>query len=383
MKKIITLLLLTLGIFGLIGCGKKEESKVDTSETDMLASTEVPLEKNPIKIEDIDWSVEPMLIDGANVVSFNYTNNSEYTIADVELKFKQKEGVTPEQLSAFSYLKEDELLPWTDEEIAEVYVTGYNRKVAEPGETVTTSPVVLKNSYSRIKDMSEYDIMEPESISIAYIHGKKAYVEYYDFLTQTYGESTEGGKSIQTWSDSKIAKQLPKIKSPVITIEDDEKNIFSFKAYGVTREGFEGYVKEIQDTGFDGTLKEGSGVYNASGDGYAVEIYFDSIEEMIKCTIETADADSWADTELGKKIPKPSSDSIKITIDSDSMLSFEIVGLTEDEFVAYVNECKDAGFVDISSDDNNWFNAKDGDGYGVMLSYRPDTLLLDGTITAP
>ena len=114
---------------------------------------------------------------------------------DVEVSFKQKEGITKEQLSVFDDYKE--MRDFSDEEVAEIYMLGYNRKCTRPGETAKDSPVVLNGTYYPAESMAQYELMEPETISVAFIGSDdKGYAMYYDYKSQVYGSSTHDAADI-------------------------------------------------------------------------------------------------------------------------------------------------------------------------------------------
>lgn len=72
MKKILAVLLSMAMVLGFTGC---IEEKSDGTVFDIAFSA-----KDAIKIEDIDWNVTENVMAGERFVSFNYTNNSKYTL---------------------------------------------------------------------------------------------------------------------------------------------------------------------------------------------------------------------------------------------------------------------------------------------------------------
>lgn len=52
-------------------------------------------DNNPpeIKMSDIDWSVKSRIIDDERKLTFSYKNNTDYTIAYIELTFTRKDMV--------------------------------------------------------------------------------------------------------------------------------------------------------------------------------------------------------------------------------------------------------------------------------------------------
>lgn len=273
MKKTLAALLSMTMVLGFTGC-TGENNGGTVFDTAFSA-------KDAIKIEDIDWNVTESVMDGERFLSFNYTNNSKYTILDVEMEFVQKSDVTKEQLSVFNELKEER--EWTDEEVSDIYILGYNRKCAEPGETVSDSPCCINGTYTLVESIEQYEIMEPDMATIAFI-GKdgKGYAVYYDFKTQTYGESSQGGQDLQEWSDSEISKLLPKAEAPAINVSSDDEDRFYFYAYGVSREAFEKYVEAVKANGFTEVGFESSTSYRATNaDGIEAHITYTAVEEKM------------------------------------------------------------------------------------------------------
>ena len=270
-------------LFSLAGCGSNGGQSTQSNSSQSAGSFSA---KDAIKIEDIDWVVKESVLDGERFISFNYTNNSQYTILDVEMEFVQKEGTTAEQLKVFDKLKEDR--EWTDEEVEEIYIKGYNRKIADPGETVTDSPCVINGTYTLVENIKQYEIMEPDMISIAFIGADgKGYAIYYDFKTQSYGESSQGAQDLQQWSDSEISSLLPMAEFKAVVVSSDEDDRFFFYAYGVFREEFEAYVESVKTNGFTDVGFEGDNSYRATNaDGIEANITYNAIEETMTGCVE-------------------------------------------------------------------------------------------------
>ncbi|WP_286338574.1 DUF6591 domain-containing protein [Bacteroides acidifaciens] len=389
-KKMMTVVLAGVMTLSTMACGANTETakEADTSMTqetgaetsqktemkDEGAADNAPKGED-LKIEDIDWSVEESILDGERILSFNYTNNTPYTILDVEMEFKQKEGVSVEQLKAFEEVSEH-----TDEELSELYILGYNRKIAEPGETVTESPCAVDGTYLWAESMGLYELMDPDMVSIAYIgHDDKAYAKYYDFKTQKYSDSTEGGQDIHEWSESEISSLLPKCEARVVKISDDEDDSFSFKAYGVSREEYQSYVELCKEKGFVDNEYDKS--YQASNDdGYEVSIYYDVIEEKMSGRIEKEETE-WSDSELSSFLPQPEARSIKVHSDSEDFFYFSAAGVSREMYELYIEECKENGFEPYVETDNTCM-LKNEEEYDISISYDDNEESMSGSISA-
>lgn len=276
-KRFISIFCLGVTVFSILtGCNNSDE---ETFSGNFSA-------KDAIKIEDLDWNIADSIIDGEKYVSFGYTNNSKYTILEFEIKFTQKDDVTDKQLSVFDSIVENSLWEKTD-----IFITGDNRKCADPGETVSDSPCRINNTYTTVESMEQYEIMEPDTATILFIGpGNKGYVMYYDFKTQTYGESSQGGQDLQQWSDSNICKLLPRPNVPATTVSSDKEDYFFFYAYGVSKEMFDAYVEEVKANGFTEVGFESNTSYRATNsDGFEIQITYVSYEETMTGNIEKKD----------------------------------------------------------------------------------------------
>lgn len=269
MKKIIRTILTASMLFSLSACNVTEKISDKT-----------------VKIEDIDWSVTESVIDGQRYPVLEYTNNSECTIVDVEMKFTLKEGLTDDQLSVLNSAKEK--YKWSDDKISDVYILGYNRKIVEPQEKAKGSACVFNGTYQAVDNMEQYNLTEPDIVQITYMKSdNKVYSLYYDFKKQEYTEDSDSGIAAIDWSDSEIAKLISKPDVKVLKISNDKKDKFSFSAFGVSNEVFEKYVddcksKEFTDVGFEST----NGYRASNSDGYEVDIKYNANEETMNVTIE-------------------------------------------------------------------------------------------------
>ena len=92
MKKIMAftlalMLAVTMGIT-LTGCGGSSGLGEEASgEGEAKAQASAP----SIDLSQIDWTVEPGIVDGYRTVTFGYTNNTDYEIVDFDLEFRVKD----------------------------------------------------------------------------------------------------------------------------------------------------------------------------------------------------------------------------------------------------------------------------------------------------
>ncbi len=227
----------------------------------------------PIKIEDIDWGVNEGIADGERTVLFGYTNNTKYTVAQLDIEFRQKDSLTADDLSVFDKYKKE--YDKDDEEIAETYIYGSNRKFTEPGESAAEVPCTINGTYIPVESMAQYDIMQPDIATIYYI-GKddKLYGVYYDFKSQKYTWVSEEGTELYQWTDEEIANVIPKPEVRMVKCIADDDSL-GFDSYGVTKDDFKKYTDACKEKGFIVNSSSGTTYYNAeNSDGYELRIHY-------------------------------------------------------------------------------------------------------------
>lgn len=82
----------------------------------------------------------------------------------------------------------------------------------------------------------------------------------------------------------------------------------------------------------------------------------------------------WSDLTLGHVLPEPSSTLGKIHSDSDSYLSVDIYEMDDKDYIDYITECKNYGFVVESDKSTSRYEAYNEDGYKLRLSKYSDEL---------
>ena len=85
------------------GCNAKSDDSTTPKESSSVSNSsksEKPSDKT-IDFSKLDWKVEEEIIDGKRLPIFSYTNNTDVTVCDFEMVFKQKETTTRDDLSLF------------------------------------------------------------------------------------------------------------------------------------------------------------------------------------------------------------------------------------------------------------------------------------------
>lgn len=121
----------------------------------------------------------------------------------------------------------------------------------------------------------------------------------------------------------------------------------------------------------------------------AVAIAFLNIQSCIKDQPKSL---TWPTTGLATMLPDPPTKKGEVSSDSDSRFSADIEECSEDQYKAYVESCKTKGFTEEAKNLTSSYDAYNGDGYKLSLTYWTSmnkmSVMLDaptqmGTLTWP
>lgn len=203
----------------------------------------------------IEWSVGSGVTDGYRTVMFSYDNGSEYDIAELSLKYKLKADVTDEEIKAFDELTEK--AKNQEEELSELTIEAWAERIVESGGSAENIPMQLDGTVEYFNTYDAYDLFEPDIMTVIYIKGDKLYTAYYDYSNQetSYDEDV---MDAYTWSDSDLAKLLPKPDAAIVAVSYDDEKRFHATIYGVSKDFYEDYIKQCKEKGFTKNVNDDS-----------------------------------------------------------------------------------------------------------------------------
>lgn len=268
------------------GCGSNEK-------TDKPSSSAI---KEKINIEDIAWNVDEGIVDGDRYVLLNYTNNTQYTLTNFEITFKEKTGVTEEEKLNF-YSDIQKKFEASDEDMEDIKsrpisMHAETDRVVNPSESISNANCYYYGGYTYLKDIDHYNLVEPDIATIKYIDEDKIFIVYYDYGSKKYSTETETEIAYQ-WSQTDLGSKIPKPDVKVVESGRDDEAIFMFDAYGLSLEQFNAYVEECKGLGY--TVEPGSfeGFYSAdNAEGYNVYLHYDEKSYSMSGTISAPETKS-------------------------------------------------------------------------------------------
>lgn len=202
-------------------------------------------------------------------------------IAQVELELAIIEDATSEEIaSAYDYVLEGGV---TEEELRDWSMRCESNFLVEPGDDSVPDACGIDIWY--VNKVEQYELMEPDMLTIVFLHDGRLYEEYYDYRSETYSMSSETIDTTQ-WSDSDLASLLPQPEGELVVSTFDSNTQFSFDTICTTREGYDAYVSACSEAGFSSNVTSGDTLYYAdSEDGqYHVDIMLlDTSGQMDVC----------------------------------------------------------------------------------------------------
>lgn len=276
MKKIASIFLLFAIAFSLSACGNSASTEnKGVSEADLL---DYP------KIDGIEWFFSNGVVYNEPVALFGYTNNTGFTIVELDISFRLNDSVTTEQLGVFNGLKES-FSSLSDEDLLKITPTVYDYMVCENGETVNGAVCDLKASYEA-ESTSQCDLFTLDSASIAFIgkDGKKHTVSY---SAVNNGYSLVGkAEELFVWSESTYAKIVPQPDTKIAAVDYDEPDYFQFTAYDISSSGYAAYIEACKAAGFRNDLEESElSFWGTDSQGNKMNVRFFPTMNAIEVTV--------------------------------------------------------------------------------------------------
>lgn len=83
----------------------------------------------------------------------------------------------------------------------------------------------------------------------------------------------------------------------------------------------------------------------------------------------------WPDSKIASLIPTPKSNIGKIKDDSSNFLCVYVSNTTKNQFSDYIDECKKKGFTVDYNKGDDYYYAKNEDGYNLDIRYKDDNVM--------
>lgn len=280
MKKAISFIATFSLLLLLTSCSTHKEP---TAPTEPLAATQ---KIGYPKIEEILWEYRNTVRYQNPVAAFDYTNNSNYTIVQLYLQFKFKDGITSEQLQLTDTLV-------ADDEISELTPYVIDWIVCDPGEKAEGAVIYMKYN-TEPTSVDQCELMDLISAEIEYIaEDGKIHTVFYSAENQGYSLSAKA-KEPYVWIENDYTRIIPKPNTRVVSADQYKETALCVDVYDVTHDAYLAYIQECQNMGFvdkyPGEDHDYS-YYGTSAEGYKIHVrYIESMCHM-EIILEKRDAE--------------------------------------------------------------------------------------------
>ncbi|MBM6840333.1 hypothetical protein H6A03_02105 [[Clostridium] spiroforme] len=188
------------------------------------------------------------------------------------------------------------------------------------------------------------------------------------------------------WSTIRLNEVLPDPSLSNGEIKDNTKDYLSIIYSKSSMQEYNEYLNKCLEEGYEIDAEESESSYYAfNEDGYHLSLYYDEDEESLSIDLDAPivmNEIEWPKSELGNILPMPESTYGNVNYEYSDSFSVYIGYTAKDEYAAYVNQCLDYGFnVDYSKGDD-YFYAKNSDGWDLSVSYEGYNTM-EITISAP
>ena len=109
--------------------------------------------------------------------------------------------------------------------------------------------------------------------------------------------------------------------------------------------------------------------------------YYDFKSQKYSLESDSEEAVQWTEKEIGTEIDKPEAEVIKVTLDLDDYLCFDVYGVSESQFEAYIDLCKERGYTKDADKDEDSYDAERDDEYSVSVDYDQTDCIMDVSVS--
>lgn len=180
-----------------------------------------------------------------------------------------------------------------------------------------------------------------------------------------------GGKL--DWPNGKLGSMIPQIKGAKGEVHYEKIDALYITLEDISEKEHLNYIEKCKDKGFFVESEEKAGSFKAfNKDGYKLDISYYSDKSMairLDAPIEMSTF-IWPTSNIAKLLPKPDSNYGKISWQAEYGFVIYVGNTTKEEYINYVSEVESIGFTSNYSKGDNYYNAKNSEGYSVSLRYE-------------
>lgn len=118
-------------------------------------------------------------------------------------------------------------------------------------------------------------------------------------------------------------------------------------------------------------------------DGKLYEEYYDFRSDAYDQSSEVIDVEQWGEGELASLLPEPDGLLVDDITESETLFTFSTIGTTQEDFDAYVEACKEAGFTAAVLSHEGFYAAENEDGTNRLVLNLNSGGEISGSLSCP
>lgn len=260
-------------------------------------SSEATELEEKLKIEDFDYSVKQVNLNGEDVYALSLTNNSQLELISAGIYYKTKSDATEDQLRVF-----DEFVNANGEgsKVENVILFGMDEAYIGPNQSIDNIALSLGIA-SQVTEGSltptaeQYALLEPSMLMFAFKGtGNDLYNAYYDIEKKDWDIQKSGAAvNVNQLPEKLDAKLIPNTDNHLYySLDQNDKKQFDVSVFGLTQDEFKAYTESLKAQGFTNevygeVLDNGKreSWYGEDSNGTAITLLIDYARRILEISI--------------------------------------------------------------------------------------------------
>lgn len=240
-------------------------------------------------------------------------------------------------------------------------------------ELLFPGDMIAQNTYNEIVSSNEL-VKKKMRMKILMAGGTVAAVIILIIVGKSVFSLSKKQDILLEWPETGLAQMIPAIESKNGEIIYNDSELFIAYIGGVSNSEYEDYIEDCTEVGFVIESNRKGISYEAFNDeGCRLQLLHTNSDNQLSIQINAAMAMSnltWPKSEIAKLLPVPESAIGNIEWEADYGFVIYVGDTTIDQYKAYVDACFERGFSEDYQRGEDYFHAKNEDGYKVDLDYR-------------
>ena len=174
------------------------------------------------------------------------------------------------------------------------------------------------------------------------------------------------------WDEVCLSSYLPEPKSEYGIVQTNSPDDLYMIVDGTSYKTYQDYVESCKEFGYDIDTNDSNGTYEAfSDDAGRLSVEYFSYDKAMHISLEILVSGTyrWHELYFAELLPTPESKSGNVHNNNDARCDLYVGDISKDSFAAYVEKCKERDFTLDSQEYEEYYFAKNPDGYELTIEY--------------